>query len=117
MTPTIRHETAQDHEAVRLVNRLAFRQDDEAGIVDALRSGGYVRVSLVAEAEGRVVGHILFSDLPILTDNGTVTALSLAPMAVLPEYQRRGVGSALVPDPCGRVCVPLVTRCGDRPKR
>ncbi len=96
MTPTIRHETTADHEAVRHVNRLAFGQDDEAGIVDALRSGGYVRVSLVAEVEGRVVGHILFSDLPILTDGGTVPALSLAPMAVLPEYQRKGIGSALV---------------------
>jgi putative acetyltransferase len=96
MTPTIRHETAADHETVRHVNRLAFGQDDEAGIVDALCKGGYSRLSLVAEAEGRLVGHILFSDLPILTDGGTVPALSLAPMAVLPEYQKRGIGSALV---------------------
>jgi putative acetyltransferase len=51
MTPTIRHETPADHEAVRLVNRLAFGQDDEAGIVDALRNGGHSRVSLVAEVE------------------------------------------------------------------
>jgi predicted N-acetyltransferase YhbS len=96
MTPTIRPETAADHEAVRHVNRLAFGQDDEARIVDALRNGGHSRVSLVAEVESRVVGHILFSDLPILTDNNTVPALSLAPMAVLPEFQRKGVGSALV---------------------
>ncbi len=96
MTPAIRHETPADHEAVRQVNRLAFGQDDEAGIVDALRTGGSVRVSLVAEVGGAVVGHILFSDLPILTDGGTVPALSLAPMAVLPEFQRRGIGSALV---------------------
>jgi putative acetyltransferase len=96
MTPTIRSETAADHEAVRDVNRLAFGRDDEAGIVAALRAGGHSRVSLVAEADGRVVGHVLFSDLPILTDGGTVAALSLAPMAVLPEFQRRGVGSALV---------------------
>jgi putative acetyltransferase len=96
MTPTIRDETAADREAVRNVNRLAFGRDDEAKIVDALREGGYSRVSLVAEVEGRVVGHILFSDLPILTDGGTVPALSLAPMAVLPECQRRGIGSALV---------------------
>jgi putative acetyltransferase len=96
MTPTIRHETAADHEAVGQVNRLAFGQEDEAGIVDALREGGYARLSLVAEVDGRVVGHILFSDLPILTDGGTVPALSLAPMAVLPEFQKRGIGSALV---------------------
>src|SRR5262245_66383487 len=96
MTPTTRHETPADHEAVRHVNRLAFGRDDEAGIVDALRTGGYSRMSLVAEGGGRVVGHILFSDLPILTDGGIVPALSLAPMAVLPEYQKLGIGSTLV---------------------
>lgn len=96
MSPTIRYETIADHEAIRHVNRLAFGQDDEAGLVDALRGGGSARVSLVAEVEGKLVGHILFSDLPILTDDGTLPALSLAPMAVLPEYQRQGIGSALV---------------------
>src|SRR5436190_9240659 len=96
MMPTIRHEAAADHEAVRHVNRLAFGGEDEARLVDALRSGGHSRVSLVAEVEGRVVGHVLFSEVPILTDGGTVAALSLAPMAVLPDFQRRGVGSALV---------------------
>jgi putative acetyltransferase len=96
MTPTIRHETPADHEAIRHVNRLAFGQDDEARIVDSLRSGGYARVSLVAEVNSVVVGHILFSDLLILTDGGTVPALSLAPMAVLPEFQKQGIGSALV---------------------
>src|SRR5206468_2100107 len=91
-----RAETDADHEAIRHVNRLAFGQDDEAGIVDALRDGGYARVSLVAEINGVIVGHILFSDLPILTDSGTVSALSLAPMAVLPEFHKQGIGSALV---------------------
>lgn len=96
MTPTVRPETAADLEAVRYVNRLAFGQDEEAGIVDALRDGGHVRVSLVAEVNGVVVGHILFSRLPILTNAGTVEAISLAPMAVLSEYQRKGIGSTLV---------------------
>ncbi len=92
----VRPETPGDHEAVRHVNRLAFGQEDEARLVDALRDGGFLRVSLVAERKGRVVGHILFSDLPIITEAGTVPALALAPMAVLPEFQRQGVGSALV---------------------
>jgi putative acetyltransferase len=93
---TVRPETSADHEAIRHVNRLAFGQDDEARLVDALRNGGYARLSLLAEQGGQVVGHILFSDLPILTEAGTVPALALAPMAVLPEFQKQGIGSALV---------------------
>jgi putative acetyltransferase len=92
----IRPETAAEYEAIRRVNRLAFGQDDEARLVNAHRDGGYVRASLVAEQGGQVVGHILFSDLPIVTEAGTVPALALAPMAVLPAFQRRGIGSALV---------------------
>ena len=91
-----RHETSADLDSIRHVNRLAFGQDAEAQLVDALREGGYVRLSLVAEQATRIVGHILFSDLPIITEAGTVPALALAPMAVLPEFQNQGIGSALV---------------------
>jgi putative acetyltransferase len=92
----IRPENTSDLDAIRQVNRMAFAQEDEARLVDALRDGGYVRLSLVAQDEERVVGHILFSDLPIITDTGTVPALALAPMAVLPALQRQGIGSELV---------------------
>jgi putative acetyltransferase len=92
----IRPEMAADHEAIRHVNRLAFGQDDEARLVDDLRVGGYIRVSLVAEQGGRMIGHILFSDLPIITEAGPINALALAPMAVLPENQNQGIGTALV---------------------
>jgi len=92
----IRLENPDDHEAIRQVNRLAFGGDDEARLVDALRCEGYVRLSLVAEADGEVVGHTLFSDLPIIGESTTVSALALAPVAVLPEYQRQGIGSALI---------------------
>jgi len=92
----IRTETTADQEAIRLVNRLAFGQDAEPHLVDALRDGGYVRLSLVAEKDGEVVGHILFSDLPIITEVGTVPSLALAPMAVQPALHRQGIGSALV---------------------
>jgi putative acetyltransferase len=92
----VRFEGVQDREAVRQVNRLAFGQEAEGRLVDALREGGFARVSVVAEINGQVVGHILFSDLSVITETGTVAALALAPMAVLPDFQRQGIGSALV---------------------
>jgi putative acetyltransferase len=95
LSVTVREETAEDLEAIRMVNRQAFRQEDEARLVDALRDGSYARLSLVAEEGGRVVGHILFSDLPIVTPTGTLHALALAPMAVLPDRQQQGFGSRL----------------------
>ncbi len=64
--------------------------------MDALRDGGYIEVSLVAEADGEIVGHILFSRITIVTEAQRVDALSLAPMAVLPSHQRQGIGSKLV---------------------
>jgi len=96
MNLVIRPEMAADHDAVRHVNRLAFGQDAEARLVEALRDSGYVRASLVAVKDGQVVGHILFSDLPIITEAETVPALALAPLAVLPEVQNQGIGTALV---------------------
>ncbi len=94
----IREEAPADHIAVRELNRLAFGQDDEANLVDALRAGGYTRLSLVAERDGTVVGHLLFSRLPIETSNGVVEALALAPAAVRPDRQRQGIGSQLIRD-------------------
>jgi putative acetyltransferase len=76
MSITFRPETTSDHEAIGQVNRLAFGQGDEARLVDALRDGGYLRLSPVAEQAGQVVGNILFSNLPILTDAGTAPAVS-----------------------------------------
>lgn len=92
----IRPETPGDIPAIRAVNGLAFGQADEAVLVDALRDGGHGAVSLVAEDGGRIVGHVLFSRLPIEAGDRVVAGAALAPMAVLPERQREGIGSALV---------------------
>jgi putative acetyltransferase len=96
MASQVRPERPGDAEAIRHVHRLAFGQEDEGRLVDGLRAGGHVRLSLIAEEEGQIIGHILFSDLPILTTAGTVPALALAPLAVVPAWQRHGIGSLLI---------------------
>ena len=94
----IRPEKPQDCEAIRRVNQLAFGQEEEAMLVDALRrSDAFIpELSLVAEEEGVVVGHVLFTRVLIRNDTRALEALALAPMCIHPEMQRRGIGSALV---------------------
>ncbi len=96
MNATIRPEGIEDQQSIWHVNQTAFEGDAEAKLVDTLRDGGFVHVSLVAEVDGTVVGHILFSRVAIVTKVGTVDAQSLAPMAVLPSHQRQGIGTKLV---------------------
>jgi putative acetyltransferase len=96
MTVTIRKEQPGDVKAVYEVNLLAFGQDAEPKIVDALRSNCPECISLVAEQDGQVVGHILFSPAQIESKNTSVEGMGLGPMAVLPEHQRKGIGSTLV---------------------
>jgi GNAT superfamily N-acetyltransferase len=92
----IRPERPDDIAAIQAVNRQAFGQADEAVLVDALRDGGFAVASLVAEDAGRIVGHILFSRLPVAAGGRIVEGAALAPMAVMPDRQREGIGSALV---------------------
>ena len=77
MMVEIRPESPGDRGAIRLVNRAAFDGDTEADLVDALRDGEFVEASLVAESDGEIVGHILFSRVSIVTDAGTVNAINL----------------------------------------
>jgi len=93
---SIRPETPAHFAAVRERDELAFGQPAEAGLVDALRAVAHPRVSLVAIQDGPVVGHILFGPVTIEGPQGVSIAMGLAPMAVRPERQNAGSGSALV---------------------
>jgi putative acetyltransferase len=92
---TIRPETPADANRVRHVNELAFGQSLEADLVDRLRQTCTDSLSLVAEDDG-VVGHILFTPVAIENAERRVVGMGLAPMAVLPDRQRQGIGSQLV---------------------
>ena len=93
---TIRAETPEDIPAIHHVNTAAFGQANEADLVDALRQHSALTISLVAIQDGHLVGHIAFSPVTITSSTVTIAALGLAPMAVLPTCQRRGMGSQLV---------------------
>jgi predicted N-acetyltransferase YhbS len=86
----------------------AFGHHGEADLIERLRAGCSEILSLVAECEGEVVGHVLFSPVAIHCDDGrgggaTCTGMGLGPLAVLPEYQRRGIGSRLVEEGLARL--------------
>jgi putative acetyltransferase len=97
----VRPERAGDVSAIDAVHRAAFPTDAEARLVALLREHGQARVSLVAERDGAIVGHILFSPVTIVEQASSsprvlASGLGLAPVAVTPETQRRGVGSVLI---------------------
>jgi len=91
----IRAEQEQDCAAVHAVNVAAFETSSEANLVDALREQAEQVVSLVADDNGAIVGHIMFSPV-CLSRHPDLKVMGLAPMAVAPEHQRKGIGSALV---------------------
>jgi putative acetyltransferase len=92
----IRAEGPEDADAIRRVNDLAFEQPLEGRLVEALRADGAAFVSLVAESGGAIIGHILFSPVTVEGGSPAGAAVALAPMAVVPDRQRQGVGSRLV---------------------
>ena len=89
----IHEEQPSDVAAIREVNKRAFGQDQEANIVDALRSNNAALLSLVATQNGRVVGHIMYSTASV---GGEVAGVALGPIAIVPELQRQGIGGKLI---------------------
>lgn len=95
----IRKETPSDIEAITQVTTAAFRtlkisNHTEQFVIKALRAAGALTLSLVAEIEGRVVGHVAFS--PLIMSDGTKGWYGLGPVSVLPEYQKQGIGKSLI---------------------
>ena len=99
----IRSENSDDHKAIFHINSQAFETDAEAILVDRLRKICPDVISLVAEIGEQIVGHIFFSPVLLDVEIGHYDLMGLAPMAVLPEMQRKGVGSLLVKEGI-RVC-------------
>lgn len=93
---TIRSAKPEDYPTIHQVHTLAFGRPQEGELVDALRRNQALTISLVAVQGGRIVGHIALSPVTITSPTATIDALGLAPMAVLPTYQRLGIGSQLV---------------------
>jgi len=92
----IRLETPEDIPGIRQVNALAFSRAAEADLVDLLRARGRAVLSLVAAQNGRVLGHVLFSPVALDPLRPDLLGVGLAPVAVLPEVQKRGIGSRLI---------------------
>ena len=102
----IRKETVADISIITEVtvaafNTLEISNQTEQFIIEALRAAKALTLSLVAEVDGRVVGHIAFS--PVTISDGTRYWYGLGPVSVLPEYQREGIGKALIQEGLSRL--------------
>ena len=102
----IRNETISDIDAITKVTIAAFQtlpisNHSEQYIINALRNANALTISLVAEINGKVVGHIAFS--PVTISDGTKDWYGLGPVSVLPEYQRQGFGKALIHEGLSRL--------------
>ena len=89
-------ETSEDRASVRHVHQQAFGQSDEADLVERLHTANKASIALVATLNGQVVAHVLFSPVVLDPVRPHFKAVGLAPVAVLPEYQKQGIGSRLI---------------------
>jgi len=97
----IRAELPKDAAAIRAVNLAAFETPAEADLVEALRKRASPTISLVAEEEGAMIGHIYFAAVE-LPESLELPLMGLAPMAVVPDFQGKGIGTSLVRAGLGR---------------
>ena len=103
MSLLVRPETPVDVGAIREINRAAFGVSVEADLVDRLRADGDLLLSLVAERADKIVGHCGFSRLTIQDAGRMAAAVSLGPVAVLPDYQRSGIGGMMIREGIARL--------------
>lgn len=96
MQPQIHPESPEDIPGIYEVNRSAFGRVDEADLVNKLRLDNAITLSLVAVDNGQVVGHILITPVTVDSEDSQWNAVALGPMAVLPPYQKQGIGSQLI---------------------
>lgn len=98
MNAKVGQEADKDYRGITNVNNLGFGQKNEGRLILRLRKTKKFipELSLVAEIKGRIVGHILFYPIEIKSEGKIFPSLALAPMAVLPEYQKKGIGGKLV---------------------
>lgn len=92
----IRPEKPEDIIHIRSLNEMAFGRPEEAELIDRLRTACADHISLVAEDNSTVVGHIMFTPVVVSDGKQEAIGMGLAPMAVLPSRQRQGIGSLLV---------------------
>ncbi len=98
----IRDEIQNDYEKIREVNELSFLGEEEGKLINKLREKGVDLISLIAEDGTNLIGHILFCPAVIKTKEKSIDIAALGPMAVLPSYQRKGIGSALIKEGISR---------------
>ena len=91
----IQAEQAGEYQEIRRVIVAAFGGDTEANVVELLRDRNKAPVALVAVSNNKIVGHIMFSPVTITFAPKAFRAVGLAPLSVLPEFQRQGIGSIL----------------------
>ena len=93
----IRQEKKEDFNSIYEINKQAFKQQDESELIERIRASKHFvpELSLVAEENGKIIGHILFSKIKIIGEQ-EYESLALAPMAVLPDFQKQGIGGRLI---------------------